>query len=144
MRSFLFPDLNVWIALTYRAHKQHSAAKKWLDSLGPECDLCFCRLTQIGFLRLLTTPAIMGGQVLSQAGAWKIYDEWLEHGRSLFVEEPPALERTFRALSESGQSAPKDWADSYICAFAQLSGMRLVTFDQVLHRRCRGSVLLTP
>ena len=136
--------MNVWIALTYRAHKHHLVAKSWLDSLPDEVVLCFCRVTQLGFLRLLTTPAVMQDQVRSQAGAWAVYDDWLQDGRAEFVEEPPAVERVFRTLTQSGQAAPKDWADSYVSAFAQASGLKLVTFDQVLQRRTANALLLEP
>jgi len=143
-RSFLFPDVNVWIALTYRGHIHYNAARIWLDSVPDDSELCFCRLTQVGFLRLLTTPAVMGNRVMSQAAAWEVYDDWLENGRAGFIEEPPSIERIFRALSQSRQPTPKDWADSYISAFAQDSGLRLVTFDQALQRRTGGSLSLKP
>jgi hypothetical protein len=84
----------------------------------------------------------MGSHVFSQQSAWAIYDEWLEHGHATFVEEPSAIERIFRSLSDSRQVAPKNWADSYVSAFAQVAGLRLVTFDQVLQRRTPGSLLL--
>jgi len=143
-RSFLFPDVNVWIALTYRGHKHYAAARTWLDSLPDDSELCFCRLTQLGFLRLLTTAAVMGNKVLSQDEAWDVYDDWLENGHAAYVEEPAGIELAFRTLSESGQVAPKDWADSYVAAFAQVSGLRLVTFDQTLQRRTAEAVLLKP
>jgi predicted nucleic acid-binding protein len=81
---------------------------------------------------------------MTQAAAWEVYDDWLENGQAGFIEEPPPIERIFRALSQSRQPAPKDWADSYISAFAQDSGLRLVTFDQGLLRRTGGSLLLKP
>lgn len=143
-RLFLFPDVNVWFALTFRGHIHHAAARTWLNSVPDDSELCFSRLTQLGFLRLLTTAAVMGNRVLSQAEAWDLYDDWLEHGHSAYVEEPSAIELTFRSLSASGQAAPKDWADSYVSAFAQVSGLRLVTFDQALQRRTAGAVLLKP
>src|SRR6266702_6114076 len=59
-RSFLFPDVNVWIALTYRGHIHHTASKMWLDSLPDDSEVYFCRLTQLGFLRLLTTQPLWG------------------------------------------------------------------------------------
>src|SRR4029077_7859615 len=116
--SYLFPDLNVWIALTYTTHVHHSAAKRWFVSLPEDAHLCFCRLTQIGFLRLVTTPAIMGDEVLSQAEAWTYYDSWQQDGGALYLEESSMVESTFRALARSASATPKDWADSYIGAFA--------------------------
>jgi toxin-antitoxin system PIN domain toxin len=130
--------------LTYRGHVHHAFAKRWLDALPEDTRLCFCRFTQLGFLRLLTTSAVMGERVLTQSAAWKIYDEWLEVGHATFVEEPPALESVFRSLSKSGQPEPKAWADSYVSAFAEASRLPLVTFDQVLQRKTKRAVLLKP
>ena len=143
-RSFPFPDVNVWIALTYRGHIHYSAAKAWLNSLPDDAELRFCRLTQLGFLRLLTTPAVMGNKVLSQSAAWDAYDDWLENGHAVFMEEPPSIDVAFRSFSQPGQPSPKDWADSYVAAFAQASGLQLVTFDQALQLRTGGSLLLMP
>ena len=84
----------------------------------------------------------MGNRVLSQAAAWDVYDDWLENGRGMYVDEPPSIEGVFRALSQFRQAAAKDWADSYISAFARVSGLQLVTFDQALQRRTAGSLLL--
>jgi len=77
----------------------------------------------------------MGNKVLSQHKAWETYDEWLENGRAVYLEEPPSIDPVLRFLSQSRQAAPKDWADSYVAAFAQVSGLRLITLDQALHRR---------
>jgi hypothetical protein len=54
---------------------------------------------------------------------------------AVYVEEPTAIQLTLRSLSECGQAAPKDWADSYASAFAQASGLRFVTFDQTLQKK---------
>ncbi|HEX5481114.1 MAG TPA: hypothetical protein VFZ08_00645, partial [Terriglobia bacterium] len=100
MRLFLFPDVNVWVALTYEGHVHFRVAKDWFESLEPEARLFFCRLTQHGLLRLLTTEAVMGkDEVMSQAGAWKSYDRWLEDDRVSLLNEPPAIEQAFRAMS---------------------------------------------
>jgi len=138
-----FPDINVWLALTFRGHAHNAAARSWLAS-EPEADLLFCRLTQLGLLRLLSTAAVMGNQVCSQAAAWRAYDQWVGSGRAAFVDEPPSVEQAFRIVSSSAQSAPKDWVDSYLAAFAQTSGLRLVTFDRALGKRAQGALLLEP
>jgi uncharacterized protein len=141
-RSFLFPDINVWIALTYRRHIHYNSANIWLRSVPDDAALCFSRFTQLGFLRLLTTPAVMGNQVCSQTAAWENYDHWITRGNATWVEEPPTLDPVFRVLSSSLQAAPKDWADSYLAAFAQSAGLQLVTFDQAFAQKSAGSVLL--
>src|SRR5437764_298943 len=114
----LFPDVNVWVALTYEGHVHHGVAKRWFESLPPVARLFYCRVTQHGLLRLLTTEAVMGrGEVMSQASAWRSYDRWSDDDRISFLAEPPELENGFRSLSRLQHPAPKDWADAYLAAF---------------------------
>jgi uncharacterized protein len=142
-RSFLFPDINVWVALAYDRHIHHVAARKWFDALAPSARLFFCRLTQLGFLRLLSSPAVMApDEAKSQQDAWKIYDHWLEDDRVEFLEEPSGIDAHFRALTQSAQASPKDWADSYLAAFAHASRLTLVTFDRGFKIKAPDLVLL--
>ena len=141
-RSFLFPDVNVWVALTYQGHVHHSAAKGWFVSLHADARLFFCRVTHLGLLRLLTTEAVMGDEVMSQTSAWEAYDRRLEDSRVAFLAEPPAVEQAFRAMSHLGRPAAKDWADSYLAAFAAVSDLTVVTFDQALHSKVRQAIIL--
>ena len=142
-RSSLFPDLNVWVALTYDRHVHHLAAKNWFEALPEDARVCFCRFTQVGFLRLLTTEAVMGAnEVMSQGQAWETYDRWMEDPRVMFLDEPLNLEASFRSISRTGRPAPKEWADSYLVAFAIVSGLKLVTFDQALRTRIGELVIL--
>lgn len=83
-------------------------------------------------------------EVMVQAEAWKTYDRWLQDERISFLDEPPETEAAFRALTQSGQAAPKDWADSYLAAFAVAAQLTLVTFDQALSSKARQLVLLRP
>jgi|ERR1700733_5471615 toxin-antitoxin system PIN domain toxin len=141
-KSFLFPDLNVWIALTYSKHVHYEIARRWFVALPNDAHLCFCRFTQIGFLRLVTTAAVMGDEVLDQAAAWNLYDDWLNQGGASCVDEPSAVERVFRSLTRSNNIAPKDWADAYLAAFAIASEMQLVTFDRAFQGRLDNLLIL--
>jgi toxin-antitoxin system PIN domain toxin len=141
--SFLFPDINVWLALSYQRHAHHSIAQRWFEQLDANARLCFCRFTQLGLLRLLTTDAVMGGdRALSQSEAWRVYDRWLEDERILLLAEPSTMEEAFRALSRHKRPAPKDWADSYLVAFAGVAGLQLVTFDLALRSKSKDALLL--
>ncbi len=143
--SFLFPDLNVWLALSYESHVHHRVASAWFDALLDSSRLCFCRMTQIGLLRLLTTEQIMNSQeVLTQRQAWQVYDRLLEDDRIVFIDEPADLETAFRSASQLRRAAPKDWADSYLIAFAQSAGFRLVTFDKAISKKASNVILLMP
>lgn len=141
--SFLFPDINVWLALSYDGHVHHPVASRWFEELGGNARVCFCRFTQIGLLRLLTTQAVMTiDRVLSQVEAWRVYDTWLADDRILFVPEPVGLEQPFRELARQKRPAAKDWADCYLLAFATIAGLRMVTFDRGLRGKSRDILLL--
>ena len=92
------PDVNVWIALTSDQHVHHTAAKRWIQNL--EADrLAFCRITELGFLRLLTNHHVMGGGALVPAQAWDIYDVLRDDPQNCFysgtthVQQPLASNR---------------------------------------------------
>jgi predicted nucleic acid-binding protein len=106
----------------------------------------FCRFTQLGLLRLLTSEVVMGrDDVMNQERAWGAYDRWLQDERVRFLDEPPGLDAQFRAASKRlRQPAPEDWADSYLAAFADTSDFTVVTFDQAFHTKARSVLLLKP
>lgn len=137
----VFPDINVWLALASSIHFHHQQAKEWYEALGDD-ELVFCRFTQLGLLRLLTTSAVMGADVLTQRQAWQVYDAFLKDGGARFLHEPRTLEDSFRKLSRLAFASPKDWGDSYLAAFALEARARLVTFDKVLAGRVKGAVVL--
>jgi toxin-antitoxin system PIN domain toxin len=142
-RLFLFPDINVWVALTYDRHVHHLIARRWFDHLAPMARLFFCRLTQLGLLRLLSSAAVMGPDLAKgQQEAWKAYDSWLQDERIEFLAEAGGLEAKFRALTRSPQASPKEWADSYLLAFASAADLRVVTFDQALCQKGANVLLL--
>jgi len=137
--SLVFPDVNVWMALTVIHVHQTAALDWWQRERGT---IGFCRSTQIGLLRLLTTSAAMEGMPLSMKQAWHEYDIFAGDERVEFVSEPPAVERAFRGLSSSAHASPKLWADAYLTALAGECGGSIVTFDRSLARRSRKCVLL--
>ena len=144
-RSSLFPDVNVWIALTYGGHEHHLAARHWFQAVEMDARVYFCRFTQISLLRLLTTAAVMGtDEVMTQVEAWNAYDQWKQDARVFFLEEPPNVEVAFRGLTRQLRPNPKIWSDAYLAAFASAAGMQLVTFDQALHGKVENVLVLKP
>ena len=138
----LFPDINVWVALTYEGHVHHATAAAWFADLSPDATLAFCRFTQLGLLRLLTAAAVMGDEAMTQPQAWAAYDRWRQDPRVTLVEEPAEIEPRFRALTRLRQPATKDWADSFLAAFATAGQLTLVTFDRGLRTKARSAILL--
>src|ERR1051326_5321869 len=142
MRSY-FPDINVWVALTYRRHQHHAVAAEWFDRLQNDT-AGFCRLTQLGFLRLLTHSQVMHDEVRTQEQAWEAYDKLISDTRIIFHAEldPDAIEREFRSLSPSFRSSPQQWPDAYLAAFACAESLVLVTFDRALSKLAGPDTLL--
>ena len=138
----LFPDINVWVALTYEGHTHHSNAAEWFATLPSGASFAFCRFTQLGLLRLLTAKAVMSDEVMTQPQAWAAYDRWLKDPRVEIVDEPSEIETRFRALTRLRQPATKDWADSYLAAFATVGQLTLVTFDRGLGSKAKSAILL--
>jgi toxin-antitoxin system PIN domain toxin len=138
----LFPDINVWVALTYEGHVHHRTAATWFATLKPDVRLVFCRLTQLGLLRLLTTEAVMSDEVMTQPQAWAAYDQWHQDPRVELADEPAEIEARFRALTRLRRPATRDWADCYLAAFATVAKLTLVTFDRGLRAKARSLVVL--
>jgi predicted nucleic acid-binding protein len=101
----------------------------------------FCRFTQLGLMRLLTTSAIMGEEVRTVGQAWKVYDRWLEDSRIGFRQEPSAVDDALRAATRPflRQASPKALGDCYLLAVSQANDATLVTFDRGLASACRKS-----
>jgi toxin-antitoxin system PIN domain toxin len=142
MSSPLLLDVNVWVALNHEQHGHHAAAKQWYDAVPTSATLVFCRQTQLGLFRILTTSAAMGPEVLTQLECWQIYDRWISTGQVAWADEPLDLEIRLRALTDHAVASPKDWMDAYLAAFAEAAGLTLVTFDRALAGRAEGAVLL--
>src|ERR1700726_3132407 len=133
------PDVNVWIALTVAEHVHHAPAKQWFES-SEDAQIAFCRVTQMGFLRLLTNPRVMAGEALTSERAWNVVDALCRDNRISFSGEPPGLETIFRESTRRRQRGVSFWTDAYLSAFASAAGFTLVTFDAgYVRRRMRSS-----
>ena len=107
-----------------------------------DSSLIFCRFTQLGLLRLLMAEAVMGDEVMTQPEAWAAHDRWLQDDRVELMNEPNGLEPRFRNLTRCPNPSTKDWADSYLAAFAASGELTLVTFDRALRAKIKRLILL--
>jgi toxin-antitoxin system PIN domain toxin len=123
------PDINVWLALAFEVHFHHRTAKAWFEGTGP--DSCgFCRLTQQGFLRLATNPAVFGDEAVPMDVAWSCYDRLLEDERVYFMREPEGVEKAWREHTRIRIYSHRVWNDAYLAAFAHTENLKIATFDQ--------------
>lgn len=124
-------DSNVLLAFVLANHPHHALARKWFASLGPEETVGLCRSTQLSFLRLLTTEAILKQDTQTNTEAMAVWKILLGHPRCEFhFNEPSTLETTWSDWAGTDKPAPKVWMDAFLAAFAMGYGLRLVTFDR--------------
>lgn len=130
--SFLV-DINVWLAIAYDLHVHHRSAADWFEMIGAE-QAFFCRLTQLGVLRLLTNARVMGVDAMSQSKAWKTYDKFLRDPRVSFLAEPDRVDEYFRPFTRSPHRATSLWTDAYLAAVAKAGSLSIVTLDKAFAR----------
>jgi toxin-antitoxin system PIN domain toxin len=140
--KIFLPDVNVWLALASRRHIHAQTCGAWLDSIG-SASVAFCRVSQMGVLRLLTNEAVMGRDVLSSRDAWRAYRTMMTDERMSFAPEPFMLEPEWRKLTTQDRPTPKLWTDAYLSAFARAAGMRLVTLDRAVLSIAANVLVLT-
>jgi uncharacterized protein len=121
-------DVNVWLAMALIGHAHQAAAQEWFEETDA-LTISFCRITQNGFLRLLTNSHVMGPNVLPSAEAWKTYDAFFQDGRVRFLGEPGHLEGAWRGQTSGHRMGHNFWTDAYLAAFASAADLTLVTFD---------------
>ena len=136
------PDVNVWVALAAERHVHHSIARLWFGSLQDE-DVAFCRLTQMGFLRLLTNKHVMREEVLGPAGAWSAYRALRSDRRVVYLLEPGHFsEDGWETFTEGQSTSPNRWTDAYLSALAHAARLTLVTFDTKMLARQGANCLV--
>jgi uncharacterized protein len=134
MTSF-FPDVNVWLALSFDMHAHSAAAWKWMSTLSADSQLIFSRYTQLGLLRLLTNEVVMGDETLTLERAWGVFDRWLEDPRVALHPDPRTIDIEFRraTLPFASKPASKWVGDGWVLASAVGNQAMLITFDRALH-----------
>ncbi|HVW44098.1 MAG TPA: TA system VapC family ribonuclease toxin [Amycolatopsis sp.] len=134
-------DVGVWLAAAWGNHVHHQRVATWFSE--QDGDLCLCRVTQMGLLRLLSNPAVMGDDVQCRADAWRLVDQLSTDERVRWSQEPLQLEPVWRAMSARDDTSHKLWTDDYLAAFAQAAGLPFVTLDAGFARRYPSIVVHT-
>lgn len=101
------PDINLWLA----------AAKAWLEAQNEPKSIALCRVTQEGFLRLLTQESLMQGhelKVLTNKEASELWAKLAADDRMVFLAEPDGMERRWQSYAAQPSASPKLWMDMRI------------------------------
>jgi uncharacterized protein len=126
-------DVGVWVAGAWRRHTHNAIAERWLNAQDES--LALCRIAQMGLLRLLSNPVVLGKDTLTRREAWLIVDDIRSDERVVWVDEPTELDGVWRAISARRETSHKLWTDDYLAAFAQTTGASLATLDRKMADR---------
>jgi len=127
------PDVNLWLALTLSGHSHHSAARTWLGEQEAFASIFFCRATQQGLVRLLTTTEVLAGYGIparTNLEAWDVIERFMADERITFAHEPEGVEEAWKAFTLRDTNSPKLWMDGWLAAFALRSDFQMVTTDK--------------
>ncbi|MHB1234882.1 MAG: TA system VapC family ribonuclease toxin [Microbacteriaceae bacterium] len=136
-------DLNVLIALTWPQHVHHRRAHAWFDRL--KSPWATTPITESGFLRLSTNPAVVGQMVpIIQAVAT------LQAIRStrghIFLPDQSSLAAPGISLERVATS--RQIVDAHLVNLAEKSGAVLATIDRGIEElvvpRDRGNLFVLP
>ena len=131
--KIFLPDVNVWLALASRRHVHNERAARWFEGVDRD-QAAFCRITQMGLLRLLTNQHAMGRDAVTQVEAWAVYRRISSDERVHFLTEPAGIEEVWHGMTRKSQPATNVWTDAYLQAFAQLKDLQVVSFDRGFRR----------
>ena len=124
----LLLDVNALLALAWPNHQFHRAVADRLER-RPGPDWATCALTQLGFVRLSSNPAVVGVR-RTPAQALDVLARLVGDRRHRFVEPLPPLElvETHFARLLGHQQV----TDAYLLSVAATNNAVLLTFDRRL------------
>lgn len=134
--SSILADVNVWLATLVQEHPHHDAAARWwrTEVLPAGDRVSFCRLTQLGLLRLLSSERVMGSNRMNHSRAWAAARDVAGQSNVGVLQEPAGIDEQLATLCRGRGSSPGFWSDAYLAAFSLAGGHRFATFDRGFRR----------
>lgn len=108
-------DVSTLVALVWSGHSDHAKACGWANGKK----LAVCPITELGFLRVVTSPAFNA----TMADARAVLKNFL------IVEKPEFIPADHRALEGEVAPASNKTTDWYLANLAQHHGMTWATLD---------------
>ena len=123
-------DVNVLLPLLLPQHAAHAAARAWLGA-QPFGRLRYALPVQLGVLRLLSQPRVMGSGVLPPEAALATWSALVAATGMQELHAPQPGHAALLSGAVAGRAAtPNLWTDAWLAALAQALGCEMVTFDQ--------------
>lgn len=90
----------------------------------------FCRITELGLLRLLTNVHVMGAEVWAPLAAWEVYDVIRSDSRILFLSQQIGFSEQWSMVRGQLSGGTNTVTDAYLAVFAKHANATVVTFDR--------------
>ncbi len=117
-------DVNILVSLAQRWNAHHQRARTWMELKG-RSGIATCPLTQLGFLRIVTSPSF-SSLSLDVPEAHRL----LNAITSLPHHEFWPDDLSASSLNLSGVRGHKQWNDAYLLALAKQRNGIVATFDK--------------
>ncbi len=112
-------DVNLLLACGWNVHPHHTAANRWLDSVG---SFATCSVTQMGFIRVSMGP----GYGASFADAQRVLRAMVEMPTHRFVADKTTVDSLPELASH------RDVSDAHLVQLATTNDLKLATLDESL------------
>jgi hypothetical protein len=122
-------DTNVLIPLLWPKHSEQFKVRAWFKAHAAE-SFATCSLTQAGFLRITSSPAIMGERYALRDARELLLDLTRWPGHSFWPTTVSYFEAT--APLERRMHGPKQITDGYLLGIAKHHGGKLATLDNAI------------
>jgi toxin-antitoxin system PIN domain toxin len=134
--ELLLLDVNVLLAIAWPNHQFHAAATQRLE--GADSRWATCALTQLGFIRLSSNPAVVTA-AKSPAEAAALLAVLVSDGRHEYLASLPSpVEGETRSVFGE-LLGPGQVTDAYLLGVARSNNAILVTFDARLKGLARSA-----
>ena len=128
MSSYLL-DTNVLIPLLWPMHSEQGKVRSWFKVHAAK-SFATCSLTQAGFLRITSSPAIVGERYALCDARELLMDFTRWPGHSFWPTTISYFEAT--APFERRMHGPKQITDGYLLGIARHHGGKLATLDKAV------------
>jgi toxin-antitoxin system PIN domain toxin len=120
-------DVNVLVALAWPSHIHHGKAHEWFSQNASE-GWATCPITQSGFVRVSSNPAIID-EAVSPAEAISLLEKMTSHENHIFWADSIELVRS-EDIPIMMLAGHRQVTDAYLLGLAAVNNGRLVTLDR--------------
>lgn len=122
-------DTNVLIALLWPRHTDQAKARSWFKTKALK-SFATCSLTQSGFLRITSTPSLIGERYTLNEARLLLRDFVAWPGHAFWPTEIDFFAAS--APFERRMYGPKQITDAYLLGLARHHGGKLATLDKAM------------